>query len=101
MKLLYSNENIFQVTNIKNLMESQGINVFIKNEFSQGAMGEISAFDTWPEVWVFDDNDFDRASEILQASNNLNTIEDWHCKNCSEQNATSFEICWNCNTENA
>lgn len=99
MKLLYSNESLFMVTNVKNIMEAQGIDVFIKNEFSQGAIGEISAFDAWPEVWLFNEGDFQRATEVLQASEKLNDREDWTCKNCQEQNASSFEICWNCNSE--
>ena len=100
MKLLYSNESIFLVTNVKNLMETQDIKVFIKNEFSQGAMGEISAFDAWPEVWLYDDLDFQRASEILQISQNLSEVDDWTCQSCSEKNDSSFEICWKCHSEN-
>ncbi|WP_413698690.1 DUF2007 domain-containing protein [Psychromonas sp. KJ10-10] len=99
MKLLYSNENLFMVTNVKNIMEAQGIDVFIKNEFSQGAIGEISAFDAWPEVWLFNEDDFQRATEVLEASAKLCDKEDWTCENCLENNASSFEICWNCNSE--
>ncbi len=99
MKLVYSNESHFLVSNIKNLIEAQGINTFIKNEFAQGAVGEISAFDSWPEVWVIDDVDFDRAEEIVKSSQTSNNAADWICKNCSEKNDPSFEICWNCQRE--
>jgi len=101
MKMVYTNENHFLVNNVKNLIEAQEISTFLKNEFAQGAIGEISAFDSWPEVWVFDDSDFDHAVEIVKLSQTNNNTVDWICKNCSEKNAPSFEICWNCQRENS
>ena len=101
MKMVYCNENHFLVNNVKNLIEAQEISTFIKNEFAQGAGGEISAFDTWPEVWVVNDSDFDRATEILKSSQNSPKGEDWTCKSCSEKNDYSFDMCWNCQTENS
>lgn len=98
---MYSNESLFLVSNVKNLIEAQGISTFIKNEFSQGAMGEISVFDSWPEVWLTDDADLERATEIVDSSQSNIDGEDWTCKNCSEENAQSFEICWNCASENS
>lgn len=99
MKMVYTNESIFLANNAKNLIEAQGIKSFIKNEFSQGAVGEVSAFDVWPEIWVFDDADEKPALEILQSENNVKG-EDWVCKNCAEENDASFEICWSCQSVN-
>jgi len=96
MKMVYTHENFFIVSNIHNILEAQDINSFIKNEFSQSAVGEISAFDTWPEVWVFDDTDFTKAAAIITAFQTEPTMPDWVCKNCSESNSPSFELCWNC-----
>lgn len=101
MKMVYTNENHFLVNNVKNLIEAQEINTFLKNEFAQGAVGEISAFDSWPEVWVFDDSDFDRAVEIAKSSQSSNKTLDWVCNNCFEKNDPSFEICWNCQHGNS
>ncbi|MBU2115180.1 MAG: DUF2007 domain-containing protein, partial [Gammaproteobacteria bacterium] len=44
MKKIYTHDNAFIVHNVKNLVEAQGIEVFLKNEFAQGAVGEVSAF---------------------------------------------------------
>ncbi|MBA6233044.1 MULTISPECIES: putative signal transducing protein [unclassified Colwellia] len=96
MKLLYSNENQFLVNNVKNIIEAENISSFIKNEFAQGAVGEISAFDSWPEVWVANDEDYERALALLASSQLDVKGHDWLCKNCKEKNAPSFEICWNC-----
>ncbi|WP_426359952.1 DUF2007 domain-containing protein [Pseudocolwellia sp. HL-MZ19] len=100
MKMVYANENHFLVTNVRNLIEAQGIRTFIKNEFAQGAVGEISAFDSWPEVWVFDDADFDLANEIAISSQTITKSDDWVCEHCSESNDPSFEICWKCQSDN-
>jgi hypothetical protein len=100
MKMVYTNENQFIVNNVKNLIEAQEINTFLKNEFAQGALGEISIFDSWPEVWISDDSDYDRAVEIVNLSQNHSNAGDWICNNCAETNATSFEICWNCQHAN-
>jgi len=99
MKQIYTNENMLLANNVKNIIEAEGIAVFIKNEFSQGAVGEISIFDSWPEVWVVNDADFSRAKEIVELSNRRENTVDWHCEKCSESNDSSFEICWKCNEE--
>ena len=99
MKIVYSNESILLVHNMKNLIEAQKIEVFIKNEYSQGAVGEISAFDTWPEVWVANDSDFDQVMEIVNTSQSSSNAVDWTCKECAEENDASFEICWKCQSE--
>jgi len=101
MKMVYSHENLFFVSNVKNLIEAQAIDTFLKNEFAQGAIGEISAFDSWPEIWVVNDSDFDRAVDIVKSSHSSSNMVDWICNNCCETNDPSFEICWNCQGENS
>lgn len=95
MKLIYSNESILLVTNIKNLIESAGIEVIIKNEYAQGAIGEIAAFDTWPELWLVNESDRPAANSIIQSCNQQSNIQ-WQCANCNELNEASFELCWQC-----
>ena len=97
MKLVYSNQNNILVHNAKNLIEAQGIETALKNEFVQGGVGEISAIDSWPEVWVLNDADYERAIKII-ATTNDNAV-DWVCEQCAEPNDPSFEICWNCQHE--
>jgi hypothetical protein len=100
MKKVYTNEISLLVSNMRNIIEAQKIEVFIKNEYAQGAVGEVSAFDAWPEIWVVNDNDFDRAMEIVNSSQRIENTVDWICKNCAEENDSSFEVCWKCQSEN-
>jgi len=99
MKLVYSHENQFIVGNIKNLIEAENINVFIKNEFAKGALGETAAFDCWPEVWVYDDEDYQKAIDIVASVEAKQAEMDWVCNQCDEKNDPSFEVCWHCKSE--
>lgn len=98
MKLIYSNENILLVTNMKNLIKSAGIEVIIRNEYAHGAIGEISAFDTWPELWLVKESDLAAANAIVESSKQQSNSQ-WQCPNCQEFNADSFELCWQCQQE--
>ena len=100
MKKIYTHDNTFIVHNVKNLVEAQGIEVFLKNEFAQGAVGEVSVFDAWPELWVINDSDYDRALAVVNATQQANMAADWVCDNCGEVNAASFDICWQCQHDN-
>jgi hypothetical protein len=99
MKLVYSHENQFIVGNIKNLIEAEEIKVFIKNEFAKGALGETAAFDCWPEVWVYDDGDYQKAIDVIALLEAKQAEMDWVCNQCDEKNDPSFEVCWHCKNE--
>lgn len=100
MEMVYSNENSFFVNNIKNILAEHNIETFLKNEFAQGAVGEISAFDAWPELWVVNDQEARRARQIIKAAEATHQGADWTCGQCAETNAASFEVCWRCQSEN-
>lgn len=99
MKMIYTHENRLIVSNIRNILQRRGFEVFIKNEHAASLIGEVSAFDSWLELWLVDENDFALASMILKNLKLDSDAEDWHCNKCAEENAASFELCWNCGTE--
>jgi hypothetical protein len=99
MKMIYTHENRLMVSNIKNILQRRGFEVFIKNEHVGSLIGEVSAFDSWLELWLVDETDFELASRILQNLKLDSEAEDWLCQRCAEENAASFELCWNCGTE--
>ena len=99
MKLIYTHENGFIVNNVKNIIEANGIETVLKNEFSSGAVGEVSAFDAWMELWVFNDKDLERALEIISTMQSKADEPEWHCNQCAEENDASFDVCWNCQSE--
>ncbi|MFK8028761.1 MAG: DUF2007 domain-containing protein [Gammaproteobacteria bacterium] len=99
MKKVYTNANRTVVLNVQNLLEGQGIKTFLRNEYAVGAMGEMSPFDAWLEVWVVDDRDTKRAKEFADSAISQQNAAQWMCNRCSESNDPSFEFCWNCQSD--
>lgn len=99
MKLIYTSENRFLVGNAKNIVENAGIEVILKNQYISGGVGELSPLDTWPELWVVHDSDYEKASRLLEDTLNPGDTKEWRCGHCGEINAGSFEYCWKCRTE--
>ena len=99
MKKLVTNENLFILANIKEVLEQAGIACSIKNEFIGGASGELPHFELWPEIWIMHDEDLERAQSIVTEINDNSPIDEWACNFCQEKNADSFEYCWNCRNE--
>ena len=100
MKLIYTNENRIMVLNVKNILMSHGLDVVLNNEFASSASGGLAPFDTWPEVWLLNNDDFDKAKKVIDSIALESNLDNWHCKNCQEENNQSFDFCWNCDAEN-
>ena len=100
MQKVFSSEDRFLVTQVRDMLESKGITCFVKNEFAIGGAGELSPFDTWPEVWISDDEWLPKAKEFVAALEGQHKDgDDWLCPECGESNAASFEVCWQCSHE--
>jgi hypothetical protein len=99
MKLIYTDENRMLVSNAKNILDNAHLASVIKNEFASIGVGELPAFDTWLELWIVEDSNFDAATKLLKSSFAKESTAAWTCANCREQNSSSFEICWNCQRE--
>ena len=95
MKKVYSHENRLIVFNLKNVLEDAGIACVVENEFAGGGVGDLSPFETWPELWVVNDSDEERALKIIEEMNQA-TSADWFCSVCGEQNPGNFQVCWQC-----
>ena len=98
MKKLFTHENRLIVFNLKNLLEEQGINCHIENEFSSSGVGVLAPFETWPEIWV-EEYQFDKAEQIVDETlNNQSAGGDWVCSGWGESNGSNFNLCWKCNS---
>jgi len=99
MKLLYTNENRFIVSNMQNIIQNAGIKVQLKNEYIAGAAGDLAPLDTWLEIWVEEDRDYNKAIKIIKDLEQTGSGHDWICDKCQELNSAAFEICWQCQAE--
>lgn len=99
MKLLHTQENAFSLTNIQNIIEAEGITTVMKNQHLGAGSGEVPHFETWPELWLRNEEDFDRAKKLLDellAKLAEKNEQPWQCAHCQEENDASFELCWQC-----
>lgn len=97
MKKVYTHENSILVGNAKALLQQNGVEAHLKNEFASGAVGELSTLDSWPEIWVTD-ADERVAKEVIARLTDVNPQPDWQCSKCNESNDAAFEVCWHCQT---
>ena len=96
MKLVYTHENTAIVQNARNLLDNNDIEGILKNEFASGGAGDLVPAETWPELWVLDDEDYVNAVQLLAALSDKTNQPDWECQHCKEPNGAMFESCWNC-----
>lgn len=94
MKLIYTHENRLLVELAKSKLEVAGIPVFLKNEFAQGGSGDLAPHQTWLELWLERERDFERACQLLRNDDDGQSA--WRCGECGEENGAAFDYCWNC-----
>lgn len=99
MQLIFTHENRLFVANAKNILESQGFEIQLKNEFVSSAIGEVSPFDCWLEIWLFNDADYEAAKAVIDQAFSNRGATPWRCGGCGEENDPSFDWCWQCGKE--
>jgi hypothetical protein len=96
---LYAAENLQAAYLIQQQLAQAGIDCRLLNEYAQGGVGEISFTQAYPEIWLDDERDIDRARQIIarfeQRDRNIATH---YCPQCREPNPATFEVCWRCRT---
>ncbi|MEE9118772.1 MAG: DUF2007 domain-containing protein [Calditrichia bacterium] len=97
MKKIYSADNLIMAGHVKGLLESNSIECIIKNQNLAGAIGELPPVECWPEVWVINDEDNDRALKIVTSviTDDQTSKTAWTC-DCGETIEGQFSACWQC-----
>jgi hypothetical protein len=99
MKKVTSSDSLVTISHYKNLLESEGIEAFIRNEHLGGILGEMPFQEVWPELWVRNDLDLDRAKQLIDSTiTEESPAEPWRCDNCGADNEGQFAACWQCQT---
>lgn len=98
MEKVFTHENSLIVFNVKNVLQDNGIECLIKNEYSGSGAGVLAPIETWPEIWVENKIQLAKAEKIIADTlTDLSPGSEWICDECGENNANHFKICWNCN----
>ena len=99
MKLVYTHENRLMAMNVSNVLRGHGIEVVLNNEYASSAAGGLAPLDTWPEVWIVNDDDLDSSIKIIESLDVEIKTEMWQCRKCLEMNDETFDYCWNCKSD--
>lgn len=78
MKRLCCDHDVTGCNQLKSILESEGIPCFVRNENMAslfGGQGSIMGA-AFPELWVINDEDFEKALEILNAEPEVKTNEE-------------------------
>jgi hypothetical protein len=93
VKRIFASYNQQLVHHAKNLLEAAGIRVLVRNQYLSSAMGELPPAECEAQLWVLDEQDFDKAREVLSAQSPPGP--DWIC-GCGESLGAQFSQCWRC-----
>ena len=99
MKLVYTRPNLVLVVQTQSLIEFAGIECVVCNEYASGAIGELAPIDAWPELWVINDEDCDKAESHIEESHTSTQRAEWKCAGCGSLNPATFDLCWHCGSE--
>jgi hypothetical protein len=79
------------------LLRAAGIECAIMNEHLQGGVGELPFTQVWPEIWIVDDTERERALAVIaEFERPVTGRGGGACDRCGEDNPPAFEICWKC-----
>ena len=97
MRRVHVSESSLEIAHLRNLLESEGIACFVRNERLAGALGEIPFLECWPELWVCEPGQALRARGLIdEALRPRPAREPWVCPRCGEHIDGQFAECWRC-----
>jgi hypothetical protein len=101
MTRVYTARILAEVANVRNVLEANGIRCVLRNEFLSAGVGEIPPAECWPELWVTDDGDAERARELIAEAVDPSAVSavPWRCRRCGEEVDAVFAQCWSCGAE--
>lgn len=88
MMLLHSAQNILKLNDIESVFN---------NEHSAPNGANLGISNIFQELWITNDADYLKARNIIEREiTNPKPMATWVCTHCKEDNAGSFDFCWNC-----
>ena len=101
MKKVFTSQDLVEVEMLKEGLEDAGIPCTIKNQRTAGLAGVVPFTEVFPELWVLNDEDYDRAKELLEVpKTGIDATQTaWTCSGCGETHSNEFMACWKCGWE--
>jgi hypothetical protein len=97
MLRLYSAANLTEAYLVLHALEHAGIAAHVLNQHAQSGLGDIPFTHAWPEVWIEQDRDVERARAVITRYESARVSgSPRRCLGCGEDNPANFEFCWRC-----
>ena len=96
---IFEDFDITIVGHYQSILESNGIDTFMKNQFGTSGAGELPFVEVIPQLWVLNEADADRALALISEmseSDAENQQQEWDCPNCQTHQEAVFTHCWRC-----
>ncbi|MCK6529060.1 DUF2007 domain-containing protein [Myxococcota bacterium] len=95
---IFSSPDRLMVCHLANLLRGEGIACGVRNQMLSAAAGELPPIECWPEIWVVDGAQAERARLIVREA--LRDVAPpgpgWACGGCGEEVEGQFTECWRC-----
>jgi hypothetical protein len=98
MTKVYSAQSALTVGNLRNLLLTEGIESEVRIPFLAAAGGDLPMTECWPQLWIVNDEDLDRAMRLIHGAREpgRETYPSWKCLRCGEEIEGQFGACWQC-----
>ena len=82
---------------MQSLLESHGIETFLKNQFGASVIGELPFVEVVPQLYILEERDLERARQLLLLDQPaVASGTDWVCAKCEVEIEAAFDQCWKC-----
>ena len=98
---VFEDFDITLVGRYQSVLETNGIDTFMKNQFGTSGAGELPFIEVIPQLWVLNESDAGRAKGLIQelyVSENL-PMQAWDCPDCGTAQEAAFTHCWKCSAQ--
>lgn len=97
MRRIYGAADLQDAHIVLGLLRQAGIEARVLNEHARGGLGDLPFGEVYPEVWIDNDEDRERARRIVEAYQ-AQAVDTGvrHCPSCGEESPGNFDVCWNC-----
>jgi len=95
MKRVFRAASLIQVAHARNVLLTAGIQSELRNQYLAGALGDLPMLETWPQLFVADDDE-SAALRALARAAEAPSGAPWTCQQCDECLEPQFTHCWRC-----
>lgn len=95
MKRVFRAASLIQVAHARNVLTTAGIQSELRNQYLAGALGDLPMLETWPQLFVEDDDEQVALRALARAAVAPGGAP-WTCGQCGEVLEPQFTSCWRC-----